>query len=267
MKKEYIVFLIFPISQLFMVAGDYSITKSTNVFGSAGFLLSIVADIVLLFVLIRGSKKEQVEKELEELKYLKELETERNEMVEKSHQELYRMRADFENKIAEIVKSMESGNQQYASQGMDELQKELDETKGNIYCQNPIVNAVVSEKRKEGKEKNIRLETQLMIPRKLEVEPLHICSIFSNLLDNAIEAVESYEGVENIIYVDSALKGNYLFVKVKNPSTKNYVNRKRRKNRGYGTQILADIADKYDGKYEVSFEDDVYSAVVMVKAV
>ena len=79
--------------------------------------------------------------------------------------------------------------------------------------------------------------------------------------------MESYEGTENTISVDSAIKGNYLFVKVKNPSTKDYVNRKRRKERGYGTQILADIANKYDGKYEVIFKNGIYSATVMVKAV
>ena len=267
MKKEYILFLIFPVSQLLMAAGDYSVRKNTNIFGSAGFILSIIADIVLLFVLIRGAKKEKIEKELEELRYLKEIETERNGLLEKSHQELFAMRADFEKRIGDIAKNMESGKSSNAEKEMDELQKKLDETKGNIYCQNPIVNAVMIEKAKECKVKNIALETQLMIPRKMEVEPLYICSIFSNLLDNAIESVESYEGTENTISVDSAIKGNYLFVKVKNPSTKDYVNRKRRKERGYGTQILADIANKYDGKYEVIFKNGIYSATVMVKAV
>ncbi len=267
MKKEYLLFLIFPVSQLLMAAGDYSVTKNTNIFGSAGFVLSIVADIVLLFVLIRGSKKEKIEKELEELRHLNEIETERNNLLEKSHQELYDIRAEFEKRIEEIEKNMASGKREDAMREMDGLQKDLDDTKKSVYCQNPVVNAVMSEKAKECKAKNILLEMQLMIPRKLEVEPLHLCSIFSNLLDNAIEAVESFEETENRISVDSAIKGNYLFVKVKNPSTTDYVKRKRRKERGYGTQILADIANKYEGKYEVSFKNGFYSATVMVKAV
>ena len=267
MKKEFIYFLIFPVSQLLMAAGDYSVMKNTNIFISAGFILSIVADIVLLFVLIRGSKKEKIEKELEELRLLNEIETERNELLEKSHQELYRMKTDFEKRIKEIAKNMESGKKADALKEMDELQKELDDTKRNVYCQNLIVNAVMSEKAKECKTKDISLEAELMIPGKIMIEPLHICSVFSNLLDNAIEAVEAFEGSENTIYVDSVIKGNYLFVKVINPSTKEYVNRKRRKERGYGTKILADIAKKYEGEYEASFRNGVYSATIMVKAV
>lgn len=267
MKKEYVLFLIFPISQLMLVAGDYSVTRNTNIFSSGGFVLSIVADIVLLFVLIRGTKKEKIEKELEELKYLKEIERERNELLEKSQQELYAMRADFERRIKEIERKMESGKKADAIMGINKLQRELDHTRKAVYCHNPVVNAVMSEKAKECNMKNISLETKLLIPRRIEVEPLHICSIFSNLMDNAIEAVVSYEGVNNTITVDAAIKGNYLFIKVKNPSTKDYVNRKRRKERGYGTQILTDIAKKYDGNYETSFNNDYYSAVVMVKAV
>ena len=250
-----------------MAAGDYSVTKSKNVFSSAGFVLSIVADIVLLFVLMKGAKKEKIEKELEELKCLNEIEAERNELLEKSHQELYAMRADYEKKIEKISKDMEAGNKADAIKEMDELQKDLDHTRKEAFCRNSVVNAVMSEKAKECKTKNILLEASLMIPQKVEVEPLHMCSIFSNLMDNAIEAIESYEGTENSIYVDAAIKGNYLFVKVKNPSTKDYVNRKRRKERGYGTQILSDIANKYEGEYETAFKNGFYSATVMVKAV
>lgn len=267
MRKEYIFFLIFPISQILMAAGDYSITKNTNIFSSAGFVLSIVADIILLFVLIRGAKKEKIEKELEELKYLKGIESERNELLENGQQELYNMRTEFEKRIEEITKNMESGKKEDAIKEMDNLQRELDSTRKAAYCQNPIVNAVMSEKAKECQLKKIVLEVDLMVPRKMEVEPLHICSVFSNLLDNAIEAVDSYEGTDNAISVNAAIKGNYLFIKVKNPSTKEYVNRKRRKERGYGTQILADIANRYEGKYEAFFKSNYYTATVIVKAV
>lgn len=265
MKKEYLIFLIFPISQILMAAGNYSVMKNINIFSSAGFILSIIADIVLLFVLIRGAKKEKIEKELEKLKYLNEIETERNLLLEKNHQELFSMKADFEKRIGEIARNMEYGNRKDAMKDMDELQKELNNSRDNSYCQNAVVNAVMREKAKECKQKNISLEVSLMIPRNLDVDPLHICSIFSNLLDNAIEAVEAYEGTENVISVDAAIRGNYLFVKVKNPSTKEYVNRKHRKERGYGTQILADIAKKYAGQYEASFEKEHYSVMITVK--
>lgn len=267
MRKEYLFFLIFPISQILMIAGDYAVMQNTDIFGSAGFIMSILADIVLLYILIRGAKKEKVEKELEELKYLKELETERNAFLENGHQEVYRMRDEFQKRIDEIAKSVEAGRKQEVLKDMEELQADLDKTKANIYCQNMIVNAVISEKAKECTKKGIILDVNLIIPRHLEVEPLHMCSIFSNLLDNAIEAVEALGEKNNKISITAELKGNYLFIKAKNPAAKEYVSRKRRKERGYGTKILADIAERYEGKYDAVFKNGSYAATIAVKAV
>ena len=65
MKKEYLMFLVFPISQMMMIAGDYKALKNLDALGVAGIVLSVIADLVLVYVLIHGSQKEKLEKELE----------------------------------------------------------------------------------------------------------------------------------------------------------------------------------------------------------
>ena len=267
MKKEYLLFLVLPISQIMMIAGDYEALKNMDVLGSVGIILSIIADLVLLYVLIHGSKKEKLEKELERVRYLNEIESERNSIMEKRQKELVEMKDSFEKRIAEINDSLAAGDKERAEQDIDKLQEELDRSRPNTYCKHAVVNAVLSEKEKVCKGLGFSLDTDLMIPAKLEVEPLNMCSIFSNLLDNAIEAVEALPENKRKISVHGEMKGNYLFVKVENPATKEHAQRKRRKERGYGTQILEDIAKKYDGQYVASFENGVYAATVGVKAV
>ena len=56
MKKEYLLFLVFPISQLMMIVGDYEALKNMDILGNVGIILSVIADIVLLYVLIYGAK-------------------------------------------------------------------------------------------------------------------------------------------------------------------------------------------------------------------
>lgn len=267
MKKEYLLFLVFPISQLMMIAGDYEALKNMDILGTVGIALSIIADIVLLYVLIHGSKKEKLEKELEKVRYLNEIESERNRIMEKRQKELFEMKHSFEKRISEINDNLAQGNKAQAEQDIDRLQEELERSRPNMYCKHAVVNAVLSEKDKVCSELGFSLDTDLMIPAKLNVEPLNICSIFSNLLDNAIEAVEELPENERKISVLGEMKGNYLFVKVENPATKEHAQRKRRKDRGYGTQILQDLAKKYDGQYVAAYEKGVYAATVGVKAV
>lgn len=267
MKKEYLFFVIFPISQLLMIVGHYMIMKTTDVFASTGFIMSIVADLVLLYVLIHGVKKEKIEKELEELKYLKEIEEERNEYLKNGQQEVFEMRKVFQDKINEIERQIKEGKKTEILNEIENLQEELNKTKMGSCCPNMIVNAVVNGKMKECEKLGITLDANLMIPRHLEVEPLHMCSIFSNLLDNAIEAVKVLNEEKQKICVFAELKGNYLFIKVLNPSTKEHVMRKRRKGHGYGTKILEDIARKYEGEYDASFKKGLYTATIAVRAV
>lgn len=266
MKKEYLLFLIFPVSQFMLIAGEYKAMKSSDILGNTGLILSVAADIVLLYVLIHGAKKEKLEKELEKIRYLNEIESERNEIMEKRQKELFAMKEDFEKRILEIQRSLEAGDTETAEHDMDTLQEKLESTRPNAYCNHAVVNAVLSEKEKICKSLGFSMDTDLIIPGKLEVEPLHMCSIFSNLLDNAIEAVEEFEEAGRNISVHAELRGNYLFLKVKNPATKKHAERKRRKDRGYGTQILDDIAKKYDGQYMAVYEDGYYSASIGVKA-
>lgn len=98
---------------------------------------------------------------------------------------------------------------------MDHFQKSLDETRPEEYCQNRVVNAVMSEKAKQCRKKNIELDAELMVPAALRMDALQICSLFSNLMDNAIEAVT----IENTkecrwIRVNTEVKNAYLCIKI-----------------------------------------------------
>lgn len=267
MKKEYLLFLIFPISQIMMISGDYMAAGNGNPLAYLGLISSIVADIILLFVLIHGAKKEKIEKELEKVKYLNEIENTRNEMLEKRQQELYEMKADFERHIHQIMEDIESGNKENCDQKIEIFQEMLESTKPSIFCNHAVANAVLNEKEKVCRKLGFSIDIDIIIPRQLKIEPLHMCSLLSNLLDNAIEAVTELKMEERQISLRGGIRGNYLFVKVTNPTTKEHANRKRRKEHGYGTLILKDIAKKYDGEYTGKFDKGYYTATIITKVI
>jgi len=249
MRKTDWVFLIFPISQIMILAGEFMGKGNATAFFYIGLAFGLISDVILLYFLLRGRKKEALEKALEEMVYLKDVENFRNDLLEQQQKQ-----------IQEIKKILE-----VHMQDLDALERYLEETRTPVYCMNPVVNAVVSEKEKKCSELGFQLENNLIVPKEMNVEPLHICSIFSNLLDNALEAVSELEKSQRKIMVYAEIKGNYFIVKVVNSAAKAHVNRKIRKGHGYGTRILDDITKKYDGNFHSFFENGLYTAVVAIK--
>lgn len=129
----------------------------------------------------------------------------------------------------------------------------------NPYCAIPVVNAVLSEKEKLCQEKGIGFYTELDIPRDLTVEPLHLCSIFANLSDNAIRGAEECGRKPSSISLTSAVAGDYLLIKTVNPANPPQT---PKPGHGYGSRILAELAEQYEGSFQSSYENGVYTAVV-----
>lgn len=267
MKRGKILFLLFPLSQALLLLGFYQTMGRIEGEASVGMVVGILADVVLFYVLLRNERQEKVERELEELTYLHKAEQMQKSLLEKNQEVLDAMKTAFEQQLQEIYDRLEAGDTQNVSRRIETLQKNLDSTVRETYSSHPVVNAVLSEKQQLCREKGFSMDVNVEIPRTVKVDPLHLCSIFSNLLDNAIEAVEELEQDERVIEVRGELKGHYLIVKVCNRAEKAHVERERREGRGDGTQILKDIARKYEGEYRAEYEHGQYSAVLAVKAV
>lgn len=266
MKKEYLLFMLIPVSQCMIIIGNHAYDiKSYTLMGNLGILFSLAADAVLACVLYHGLKKERFERELEEVRYQREAEKIHMQKLEEQKKALLAMEKDFKEQLRGINKELECGNLEEAERELEELQEKVEGTRPKAWCQNRMINAVLDEKGKVGKKLGAEWQVDLLAPQDLKMEPLHLCSIFANMLDNALEAVEDLEEQKRWIQVTGEMKGNYFLVKVRNASTRAHAERKRREGRGNGTKILQMIAKQYGGTYKAEYQDGVYTAVVAVK--
>lgn len=101
-----------------------------------------------------------------------------------------------------------------------------------------------------------------MIERRLDIDPVVLSSIFSNLIDNAMKAVQTMPDSERIITVKAALNGDYLTVKVENPAEQKYVRDEGRKH--YGHLIMQDLADRYHGNWNTTYQKHMYLATTSI---
>lgn len=141
---------------------------------------------------------------------------------------------------------------------------------------NKLVNAIFTDKMEVAFSLGIEWSATLDIPDDLLIGTNDLCSLLINLLDNAMEAsCHVPEGEPRLIRTKLQMRNEFLYVGIensfsKNPETGSPLNnlsllRKGKAHHGYGLKIIQSIADRYDGLYETSQTDHIYSVQVALK--
>ncbi|MCC8022894.1 MAG: ATP-binding protein, partial [Clostridiales bacterium] len=97
-----------------------------------------------------------------------------------------RMRHDMANHLNAMAGMEDKNLRAYLSQ----LIASPAMTTGQRFCENEIVNAVLSGKQPALEHSGIQAEIQVALPAKLPISDMDLCAIFSHCMDNAIEACE-----------------------------------------------------------------------------
>lgn len=253
------LFLILPIGQLFLL---YSLSfEEWSVFWLQGVVLSIAAMVLLLIHAILQEKKTAAEEYLRETQHRIELEKSHYNAVEKRREELDKIRREFNEKLEVAARFVRLGEEEEARESISILAENIARTREAPYCAIPVINAVLTEKEKDCVAAGITLSVNLCLPEVLAIEPMHLCSIFSNMLDNAITACKQVQNSSKItIHLSSKTDGDYLFIKSVNPS--NDPPKRLRLGRGYGSRILSDLAARYGGNYKSEYKSGKFTALI-----
>lgn len=143
--------------------------------------------------------------------------------------------------------------------------KQLKAVQG-IYCAHPVIDAVLADKARRCEAEHIRLELALDLPPELPQDGLALCSLFGNLLDNAVEACLRLPEGERVIRCRAGCRGGYLVVEEENPLPppldEAAQQRRIRAGRGLGLEILSGIARRYGGEVETTQRDGRFQATV-----
>lgn len=261
------VLVIFPISQI----GSFLLLIhefSTLYLIPSTYLYTIVAVLLILFILISyvlfvRHKKKKAARSIQELSNIRQYQKKYYDAIQHTKNESEKARNSFHNELEKI--SMLLVEQKYEDTLLliNDLTNHIKQLHLYPFCSNPVINAVICNKESACHEYQIPIQVNLQIGDCTSVENLHLCSIFSNLLDNAIEACKTISlPTERFILLTAIQQGDYLHIKVKN-SAKNLVAPKA--GHGYGQKILTDIAKKYSGEFKTQFKNQTYEAYLTIQ--
>ena len=148
-------------------------------------------------------------------------------------------------------------------------------------CGNRCVSIVLNMERQKAESAGVALRTKLVVPPVLPFPDEELCSLLSNLIDNAIEEcvrLGEYfpkymeQGVSVSINPGNP-SSDYLYIEVKNPTDRKSLS--RRANgivstkddaalHGYGTRIITRLAEKYNGSALFEASNGIFTARVLL---
>ena len=259
----YLLFILLPTSQYLIVVQHFF--SLSNLFLIGGILLGIAADLTLFIFAVNRDESFTLAERLRTVEHTMELEQQYYESLAQEQQELSLFRHDFNNHLAVIHRLIAEGDTSSAKEMIQALSDDLQDAALMKYCAIPSVNALLTEKQEQCRARNLRLEVSLILPDELSVTSIHLCSILSNLLDNAMNGAETAGVLNPTIKLTSASHGDYLFLKTENPYSEQIKAKpSKTKGHGYGSEILSRIAETYGGSYQTEAENCVFTAVVSV---
>ena len=135
------------------------------------------------------------------------------------------------------------------------------EVRGEVrHCENMTVNTVLTVYERRAKEGGIPVRISAKVSRDVTVLPQDLVIVIANLFENAVNAAAKLKSQEKSIDISIKETARRLLIKVENPCKENLIFEESL----YGVGIRSVIAttNKYDGMYDFSAEDGIFSAKV-----
>lgn len=121
---------------------------------------------------------------------------------------------------------------------------------------NIMLDSLLSGKLSIAKQKGIEIDCNIRIPNTLNIDDIDLCILFSNLIDNAINAQEKVENNHKYINIKAIQKGNIFLVKTENSCCliKNKITE------GIGISNIRTVLKKYGATLDIEYDNYIFIA-------
>ena len=222
-------------------------------------VLVVLSLITIIVLLINSLSKKHFEQNAELLEEKMRSQLKYYIMLDEKDTEMRKFRHDFRKHMMCVISMLEEGSFSDAENYIRKLTNKFNETVPSYKTGNYIADSILSDKAQECKDKGIIFKFTGVIPEK-NLNPLELCTILSNSLDNAIEACTKISGMPTKIRMASDFKNNYWYVKIANTSSSDIKIRNNNVlttksdplNHGFGLQNIKDVVNKHKGEFKIA---------------
>ena len=272
--KSVLIFGIVPmLNYLFdYVVGIYTNVWRTHAQLTSEFMTFFLCVVFMVFCMVYYRQHEQ-KTEAERRERLVSIQVQQQAAhmgkVRETEKMVNMVRHDMRHFLSGLAVCLENDDRQKALELVHGYLDYTDTTKVERYCTNDMVNYVIAEFSSKCKTEQVELQCKVELEQ-VAVDEIMLCSILSNLLENALNAQRILDDKKKR-YIKLMLKTSdgKLLISVKNPveqvpEFKDGLPVADREGHGYGTQSVRYITQQLAGNCQFSVQNGIFVARVVI---
>lgn len=225
---------------------------------------SVILCIVLLFFNERRNEKKLSE-------YEEKLVSSQLDEMNQLYMTMRGWRHDYHNHMQKIRAHLALGEYGQVKEYIDLMETELDAVDIRYKTGNTGVDAMLNSKLTLAEKKGLRIKCDAELPKKLSCNPVDLCVLLGNLIDNAIEACEKMDpSQDRFVRIYMCVRKKQFYLSVSNATSevvrkldKEYITNKRG-NHGNGLRRINKVVEKNKGFINRQNEPGVFATEVML---
>ena len=225
-------------------------------------ILAVVAAIPFVFILLNNSIERQSRTELEklalgqELKYLGQLSDLAVKVREIKH--------DYANHMSVMVNLAEKGDTDELLRYVRSYRDEYGVVDMYAITGNIPLDSLLSAKFIICRQHEIEVDSRIFKWGETKLTSEELCSVFGNLLDNAIEASRMVENAPRYINIKTQRVSSMLNINIENSYDPHAVSDRRKGEHGFGLPRVRSVVEKYNGVCTISCDGTRFSVDILL---
>lgn len=255
-------FFLFIFTTLVVCVDNLKITSFyAKCFVCSGIFIIAFLETSIIAMVMQGNGKVYFQQAAVLNEHYLKVQLEHFKAYQETQRETRRVYHDMKNHISCIHNLILKGRYEETSKYLMDLNTQIHNINKEIYTGNEIVDAIINEKQSN----SVKDQISISIDGKLgylPLDPIDLCTIFSNAADNGIEALRDSLVSDKVLEIQFKRQGEMQWIMFRNPV-------KRRKtaflsvttkgdyiNHGFGMGNIRLAVEKYKGHMEYHLENE-----------
>lgn len=207
------------------------------------------------------------------LSYQLAMQKEQMDILEKNNEDIRLLRHDMRHFIENIGICLEDGRSQDALAFLNKYKNLFHHAELKRYCENPVINSLVSRYVEKAEQEGIFVETRLDIPKNPPVDSMELAIVLSNALENSLNALKKAGNMNKRRLIIRSVTGASFGLEIANTcyekvdfNADGYPVSKE-PGHGYGIQSIIAFAHKHHAILDYELKNNMFRMIMLIQEI